>query len=237
MDPAPATLTLHEFLETPIGRKVPPVTRLIATKLESGEAPEQIARALGIQIETVNNHIKVIQCFPCRSEDEKFLEAEQHDEDLERFAAALHKAVAADKPKMLATEAISPSSAIDGEAAQRAKVLEYLDSPRSGKLFTDARKQLRMWSEGASQREVGRKLGVDQGNLSRRIKAALNEACRMESAEKKLVSSKVAPRGRPRSDDALTHATTGGKTHERWAIDRADLPARSVRRAGAGPDR
>jgi len=230
MDPATPLLTLEEFLKTPIGQKVPPVTRLVASKLEGDDTPEQIARALGISIETVSGHIKLIQCFPCWSEDEKFLETEQQEEDLERFAAALHKAVAAGEPETQAAEEISHGEA-SGEAAQRAKVLEYLNSPGSGKLSTHARKQLQMWAEGASQREVGRKLGVDQGNLSRRIKAALNEAYRMESGERKVV-----PKGRPRSDDAMAHASTGGKTHERWA-DFDDCGHRQVRPAGAGPNR
>ena len=167
----PALPTLEEFLETPIGRKVPPVTRLIASKLESGDVPEQIARALGTPIETVNRHIKINQCFLCRLLNEKLLEAEQEDEDLRRFATVLHRAVATyHAPTILPDNSDGPM-ADGGEASQRAKALGYLDSPRSGKLSADVRKQLRMWAEGASQKEVGRKLGVDQGNLSRRIKA------------------------------------------------------------------
>lgn len=178
----PALPTLEEFLETPIGRKVPPVTRLIASKLESGDAPGKIARALGIPIETVNRHINIIQCFPCRSLDEKLLEAEQEDEDLKRFAAVLHRAVATYHGPPIHPDNSDRPMVDRGKASQRAKVLGYLDSPASGKLSADARKQLRMWAEGASQKEVGRKLGVDQGNLSRRIKAAVNEVYRVESA-------------------------------------------------------
>jgi hypothetical protein len=40
----------------------------------------------------------------------------------------------------------------------------------------------------------------------------------------------------PRSDDAIGRASTGGKSHERWAIDPDDLPACKVVTAGAGPD-
>jgi len=226
MEAATPLLTLEEFLETPIGKNVPPMTRLIASKRESGETPDQIARALGISIEIVNRHIKVIQCFPCRSEDEKFLEDEQQDEDLKRFTVALYRAV---EPRSQIAEETSHG----GEAAQRAKVLEYLNSSESLKLSAHAREQLQMWAEGASQREVGRKLGVDQGNLSRRIKAALNEAYRMESSAKR----KAVPKGRPRSSDALDHATTGGKTQEGLPMDPDDLPARAVGPSGAGPDR
>ena len=227
METAPPLLTLEEFLKTPIGLKVPRLTRLIASKLESGDAPEHIARALGISIEIVNQHVKVIQCFPCRPLDEKLMEEEQQEEDLEQFAAALHKAVATSESKTS-----SPSSAFVDEAWQRAKVLEYLDTAMSGKLSEDVRKQLRMWAEGASQREVGRKLGVDQGNLSRRIKAALQEAIAGEGKQ----INKVVLKGRPRSDDALAHASTGGKTHERWARDADDLPARKIGPAGTGPE-
>jgi len=72
---------------------------------------------------------------------------------------------------------VSSGSPLGGEASQRAKVLEYLNSPTSkGKLSAGARKELRMWAEGASQNEVERKLGVHQGTLSRKIKAALAAA-------------------------------------------------------------
>ena len=129
---------------------MPPITRIIASKLESGDAPEVIARALGISTDVVNSHIKIIRRFPCRPLDEELTEEDRGEED-------------------------SRSMVDCGEASQRAKVSEYLDASWSGKLSVDARRQLRMWADGASQKEVARKLGVDQGNLSRRIKAVLNE--------------------------------------------------------------
>lgn len=62
-----ASPTLEEFLVTPIGRKMPPVTRAVASKLASGDAPERIARALGIPTEIVNRHIReIIRFFPCQ---------------------------------------------------------------------------------------------------------------------------------------------------------------------------
>jgi len=64
MDQTIRQVALEEFLKTPIGRKVPPLTRLIASKLDRGEAPEVIARALGISTNLVNSHIKIIQRFP-----------------------------------------------------------------------------------------------------------------------------------------------------------------------------
>jgi hypothetical protein len=112
---------------------------------------------------------------------------------------------------------------------------------------------------------VGRKFGVDQGNLSRRIKAVLNEAYkaapfeesmreaeqeeilenqrREEALRKALAASdkkqiKALLSRHPRHNDAMHHATTGGKSrHERWAIDPDDLPSRKVDPTGHGPDR
>ena len=225
-------LTLEEFRKTRIGRKVPPVTRLIASKLESGDAPEAIGRALGISTDIVNCHIKIIRRFPCQPLDEDFME----------------EAVAArENPAPPPHPDSQPMVDRDrGTATQRAKVHGYLDSPMSAKLSADVRKQLRMWADGASQKEVARKLGVDQGNFSRRIKAVLNEIDkaarawksimleaeqeevlekqRREAAlqeavaagDKKQINKLLSSRAR--SDDAIAHTSTGGKTHERWAI-------------------
>lgn len=134
----------------------------------------------------------------------------------------------------------------------------------SGKLSVDARKQLRMWTDGASQKEVARKLSVDQGNLSRKIKAVLDELDKaaqdwespilkaeqeevLENQQREAALHKAVDAGdekqinkllpnRPRSDDVIAHASTGGKTHERWAEDKEDLPAKKTRPRGAGPD-
>jgi len=244
---------LEEFLRTPIGHTLPAVTRLVASKLVGQETPEQISRALGISIETVNGYIKeIIRALHCHKPPDPLVgcftpEQPKRDDLMSRAVE------------------VAPS---DGEASQRAKVLRYLHSPASGKLSADARNQLRMWAEGTSQREVGRKLGVDQGNLSRRIKAALNEAYRVESAAAQLdkemeearqgealenqrreqVLRKAVAAGdrkqikallsrHPRHNDAMHRATTGGKSHERLAIDPDDLPSRKVGPAGHGPDR
>jgi len=60
-----------------------------------------------------------------------------------------------------------------GEAVQRARVLEYMNDPRSkGKMLPDVRSAVRIWAGGASQSEVARKLGKDQSTVSRWIKTA-----------------------------------------------------------------
>jgi hypothetical protein len=333
--------TLEEFLKTPIGRKMPSVTRMVASKLASGDAPEQIARTLGMPAEIVNRHIKeIIQFFPCQqpqsagngnaarptarpstaanfgarrfmveakcdgcgthigkgnervvlaafavdyTADEdwghlpnadlrsvfhycescgraeelrvrnpwrvhwtpeqvkwaeecqgaaaleaaeesakiELLEKSVVNGDMHGFNKArpierakrddlMARAVpfsqiietaetrrkqgpgsSADDERVRSSEVVDPIASTSspdysyapsgsrsaGEASQRAKVLGYLNSSASkGKFPEDARKQLRMWAEGASQKEVERKLGVRQGTLSKRIRAALAAA-------------------------------------------------------------
>lgn len=61
-----------------------------------------------------------------------------------------------------------------GEASQRARVLAFLKCPASrGKFTTNKRNALRIWAEGASQMEAGRRCAIDQGNFSRIKNAAL----------------------------------------------------------------
>jgi hypothetical protein len=124
-----------------------------------------------------------------------------------------------------------------------------------------------MWAEGASQKEVERELGVYQGTLSKRIKAALNEVYKAELDAKqfeKLMQeeqqeedletqrreeslraavtvgdskrvTKLLP-NHPQSDDVMARTSTGGKTHERWAVDPDDVSSGRVGPTGAGPD-
>jgi DNA-binding NarL/FixJ family response regulator len=69
-------------------------------------------------------------------------------------------------------------SRASGEFAQRARVLEYLNSPASrGKFTEETRKLLKMWAEdGLSQNELSRKLGINQGTISKRIRIAIRLA-------------------------------------------------------------
>lgn len=63
-------------------------------------------------------------------------------------------------------------SAAAGEARQRQKVLEYLNSQRSRDRFLPhVRKALRMWAEGANQAEAAKSNNIDQGNFCRVWKA------------------------------------------------------------------
>jgi DNA-binding NarL/FixJ family response regulator len=69
-------------------------------------------------------------------------------------------------------------SRANGESAQRARVLEYLNSPASrGKFTKEERKVLKMWAEdGLSQNEIARKLEINQGTISKRISIAIRKA-------------------------------------------------------------
>lgn len=68
-------------------------------------------------------------------------------------------------------------SRTSGEEAQRAKLLEYLNSPTSrGKILPSQRNTLRMWAEGATQSDVARKFHLNQGTISKQIRAALAAA-------------------------------------------------------------
>lgn len=70
-----------------------------------------------------------------------------------------------------------PEACAAGEAAQRAKLSDFLNSPASrGKFMPNKRKALKMWADGVSQPEVARECGIDQGNFSRMKNAALAEA-------------------------------------------------------------
>jgi DNA-binding CsgD family transcriptional regulator len=69
-------------------------------------------------------------------------------------------------------------SAGSGDAVQRAKVLEYLNSPQSkGKMLPGEREAARMWAaEGLSENEIARKQHVNQSTVHRRIDAARKKA-------------------------------------------------------------
>jgi Helix-turn-helix domain len=59
-----------------------------------------------------------------------------------------------------------------GEAAQRERMVLFLNVPASRGMPNDQRAAARMWAEGASQNEVARKLKRDQSTVSRWIKSA-----------------------------------------------------------------
>jgi hypothetical protein len=59
-----------------------------------------------------------------------------------------------------------------GEAAQRARLMTFLNNPKSRGMRSDMRAVARMWAEGASQSEVARKHGKDQSTVSRMIAGA-----------------------------------------------------------------
>jgi hypothetical protein len=59
-----------------------------------------------------------------------------------------------------------------GEAAQRARMVLFLNDPASRGIRNDQRAAVRMWAQGDSQNEVARKLKIDQGTVSRWVKSA-----------------------------------------------------------------
>jgi Helix-turn-helix domain len=65
-----------------------------------------------------------------------------------------------------------PLPELAGEAAQRARLLTFLNAPASRGMRSDMRAAAKMWVEGASQSEVARKLGRDQSTVSRMIAGA-----------------------------------------------------------------
>jgi hypothetical protein len=58
----------------------------------------------------------------------------------------------------------------------REKLREYLSSPRSRGMRPTMRAAARLWVKGESQTDISRRIGIDQSNVSRLIKAALRLA-------------------------------------------------------------
>jgi hypothetical protein len=75
-------------------------------------------------------------------------------------------------------KAAAAQSASSGELAQRAKLVEYLNSLRSrGKMLPYEREAARMWAaDGLSENEIARRQGVNQSTVHRRIDAAKRKA-------------------------------------------------------------
>ncbi len=75
-------------------------------------------------------------------------------------------------------KAAAAQSASSGELAQRAKLVEYLNSLRSrGKMLPYEREAARMWAaDGLSENEIARRQGVNQSTVHRRIDAARRKA-------------------------------------------------------------
>jgi DNA-binding CsgD family transcriptional regulator len=67
-DPADSdTPSLETALKSPLGRKLPPIMRMIASKRVSGETVEQIAKALGIGRALVNSYLRhVVSTLRCQ---------------------------------------------------------------------------------------------------------------------------------------------------------------------------
>jgi hypothetical protein len=64
------------------------------------------------------------------------------------------------------------ASRVTGEAGQRERVRRYLQAPMSrGRLAPQMREALHLWVNGASQKDVERKLSISQSTLSRVIKS------------------------------------------------------------------
>jgi hypothetical protein len=71
-----------------------------------------------------------------------------------------------------AAAAQSPS----GEDKQRSAMAEYLKSPNSRGMRTDARKAAKLWVEGVPQTEIAKKIRRDQSTVLRMIQASLKLA-------------------------------------------------------------
>jgi DNA-binding NarL/FixJ family response regulator len=71
-----------------------------------------------------------------------------------------------------------PGAIEAGEAAQRAKVREYLDSPRSrGKLTENQRQTARFWLQGETQQAIAQKLRIgDRSTVSRYMKIVIQKS-------------------------------------------------------------
>lgn len=139
----------------------------------------------------------------------------------------------------------------------RALVAEYLLSPEARALKLSMRRTGELYSMGKNQKEIETELGRHQSAVSRVLRdlkakayvwdgqkevletLRLEEIARMAVAagDEKQIEKLLPSHPRAADDDVMAHATTGGKTDERWAIDPRHLPARKVGPAGAGPDK